>query len=74
MGMAIQGVWSDEYSGPRYTYYSSLRPFPVYLLPTGYVVVITGPGSDPRTIVTTEPLPQQFIDQTSLEQVTTEDD
>lgn len=69
MEMAIKAVWDDEYTGPRYTYYSPLRPFPVYLLPTGWVAVITGPGSDPRTIVTTEPLPQQFIDQTSLEEV-----
>lgn len=64
--MPIQGIWSDEYTGPKYTYYSPLRPISATLLPEGYTVVMTV-GRDPRTIVTTEPLPNRFIEQWSLE-------
>ena len=66
MKRAIQGVWADEYNGPTFTYYSPLRPITATLLPLGSVVVITV-GQDPRRIVVTEPLPEQFIKQWSLE-------
>ncbi len=64
--MANQGVWSDEYTGDQYTYYSPLRPITSTLLPPGFVTVIEV-GRDPRIIVTTEPLPDTFIAQWSLE-------
>lgn len=64
--MPTQGVWSDEYTGPRYTYYSPLRPISPTLLPDGYTVVISV-GSDPRRITTTEALPERFIQNWSLE-------
>ena len=59
-------VRTDEYTGPRYTYYSPLRPMMALLLPNGFTVVITM-GQDERIIVTTEPLPEHFIEQLSLE-------
>ena len=65
MNRAIQGVWDDEYTGPRFTYYSPLRPITATLLPTGSVVVLTV-GQDPKRIVVTEPLPERFIEQWSL--------
>lgn len=58
--------WSDEYNGPRYTYYSPLRPMMAHLLPSGFTTVITlGQAKD--IIVTTERLPDSFIEQASLE-------
>lgn len=66
--MPTQSVWSDEYSGPRYAYHSPLRPITATLLPQGYTVVIVLPW-DPRTIITTQPLPEHFISQWSLEEV-----
>lgn len=64
--MAIQSVWFDEYSGNQYHYYSPLRPFTPTMLPEGYVYVLEV-GRDPRVVVTTTPLPDAFITQTSLE-------
>lgn len=66
--MPIHSVWSDEYTGPRYTYYSPLRPIPATLLPEGYTVVVGSTSApDLSVITTTKPLPQRFIDQWSLE-------
>ena len=59
-------LWSDEYSGPRFTYYSPLRPMSVSLLPNGFTTVIEL-DQDERIVVTTEPLPESFVTQASLE-------
>jgi len=61
--MAIQSVWSDEYEGERFTYYSPLRPVSPVNLPPGttYIVEV---GRDPRIVVTTAPLSESFITQT----------
>ena len=64
--MAIQSVWSDEYSGVQYRYYSPLRPFSPTMLPDGYVYVVEV-GRDSRIVVTTTPLPIAFMEQASLE-------
>ena len=61
-------VWEDEYTGEVYEYYSSLRPVSTTLLPNGYTAVIRV-GGDPQTIKTTEPLPESFINQLSLEKI-----
>ena len=58
--------WSDEYTGPRYTYYSPLRPIPAHLLPAGFTTVLTS-GQAQDIIVTTKPLPESFVGQASLE-------
>ena len=64
--MTIQSVWSDEYKGERFTYYSPLRPVSPINLPLG-TIYVTEVGRDPRIVVTTAPLPDSFIKQTSLE-------
>ena len=62
----VNGVWSDEYNGERFTYYSPLRPLTPTLLPKGTVYIMEV-GRDPRIIVTTAPLPSNFVEQASLE-------
>ena len=64
--MTKKYVWNDEYDGPRYAYYIALRPILPSMLPKEITVVISV-GQDPRTVVTTEPLPECFIKQTDLE-------
>ena len=61
-------VWDDEYQGPRWVYYSPLRPVSATMLPRESTAVIKV-GMDPRTVVVTEPLPEHFVDQWSLELV-----
>ncbi len=59
-------VWSDEYTGKRYTYYSPYRPVMAHMLPHGTTIVIKL-GQDRRTVVTTEPLVESYIKQADLE-------
>lgn len=63
--MAQKHVWADQYEGPRFTYYSPLRPIAAHMLPFGVTVVISV-GQDARTIITTEALPDHFVSQWSL--------
>ncbi len=66
--MAISHIWSDEYNGPAYTYFSPLRPIRATMLPDGFKVVlpVVGP-TDEHYITTTEQLPESFCKQASLE-------
>ena len=59
-------VYDDEYTGERFTYYSPLRPIAYSLIPKECEVVIK-PSLDSRTVITTNPLPDDFISQWSLE-------
>ena len=59
LGGAIQSVWSDEYEGERFTYYSPLRPLSPTLMPEGTVYIVEV-GRDPRIVVTTNPLPDDY--------------
>ena len=64
--MKNEAGWSDEYEGERFTYYSPLRPMSPTNLPEGTVYILEV-GRDPRIVVTTAPLSDSFINQTSLE-------
>ena len=64
--MGTQSVWSDEWEGERFTYYSPLRPVSLVNLPPGTIYIVEV-GRDPRIVVTTAPLSESFIAQTSLD-------
>lgn len=64
--MPIQHVWSDEYNGPAYHYYSPYRPVRPTVLPEGTVVILIA-GSDPKHLWVTAPLPEHYIKQADLE-------
>ena len=67
--MATASVWSDSYDGDIHLYKSPLRPIPAYMLPEGSTIVLGFPYNE-REIRTTAPLPEHFVSQWSLEEVT----
>jgi hypothetical protein len=63
--MAKQIVWNDEYQGPRYTYYSPLRPVAQLWISSEFTRVISS-GQNDREITLTTELSESFVKQCDL--------